>query len=93
LGVFSNPRNIGLATICHPVNPARSPPARPLRAFFTGNPNVPVVLGTEYRNRPDENANVTIGAKQGDSYISWGCAWILLGKTLEVYGDKEWWLK
>jgi hypothetical protein len=53
----------------------------------------PVIPGTQYRDRPDENANVTIYAKQGDRYVNWGNVWIHLGKTLEVYGGNDWWLK
>ena len=44
--------------------------------------DVPVTVHPAYRNRPDENANVTIYAKQGDRYVNWGNVWILLGKTL-----------
>jgi hypothetical protein len=53
----------------------------------------PIIPGAQYRDRPDENANVTIYAKQGDRYVNWGNVWIHLGKTLEVYGGNDWWLK
>jgi hypothetical protein len=55
--------------------------------------DVPFTVNPTYRNRPDENANVQIFAKEGDGYIDWGRVWIHLGKTLEVYGEKDWWLK
>jgi hypothetical protein len=55
--------------------------------------DVPMTVHPAYRNRPDENANVQIFAKEGDGYIDWGRVWIHLGKTLEVYGEKDWWLK
>lgn len=39
--------------------------------------------------RPDADASVTMygGGKE------WGRVWIQRGKTLEVYGEKDWWLK
>ena len=41
----------------------------------------------------DHNADVTMFGKDSKGDHEWGRVWILLGKTLEVYGDKEWCLK
>ena len=41
----------------------------------------------------DHNADVTMFGKGQGGDHEWGRVWILLGKTLEVYGDKDWHLK
>jgi len=41
----------------------------------------------------DHNADVTMFGKDQRGDVEWGRVWILLDKTLQVYGDKNWCLK
>jgi hypothetical protein len=49
--------------------------------------------GEERTVDSDHNADVTMYGKDQRGDSEWGRVWILLGTTLEVYGNKNWWLK
>jgi hypothetical protein len=41
----------------------------------------------------DHDADVTMYGKDSGGDHEWGRVWLLLGATLEVYGDKNWRLR
>jgi hypothetical protein len=68
------------------VNPGEQSAPGDTHAYL---PGVGAIKSLMPRPGPDTHADATMFGNRQE----WGRVWIQLGKTLEVYGYQDWWLK